>query len=223
MAGTFAVVAAAGCGRRMGGRKQFMYLAGRPLFLWSLSTLAACPEVDGLVLVAPPEDLDLVRSLTGDYPGLRIAAGGLTRQESVWLGLSALPPDTEWVVVHDAARPLLSGKDLLAVLAAARSSGGAVLAVPVTDTVKTAGDGGMVRETLTRDNLWSVQTPQVFRYDWLIAAHRRARREGVAAYDDAALLEMDGRPVKLVPGSYDNIKVTTPGDLLVAGILMGGK
>ena len=223
LARTFAVVAAGGRGERMGGPKQYMHLAGRPLFLWSLQTLAGCPEVDGVVLVAPPDDLDRVRGLTGDFPGLQVVAGGETRQESVWLGLQCVPGDTDWVVVHDAARPLLAGKDLLAVLAAARSFGAGVLAVPVKDTVKTAGADGLVKETLPRDNLWSVQTPQVFRYDWLLAAHRRARRDGVTAYDDAALLEMDGKPVKLVSGSYDNIKVTTPEDLLVAGILMGGK
>ena len=223
LARTFAVVVAAGRGERMGGPKQYMLLAGRPLFLWSLQTLAACSEVDGVVLVVPPGDPDLVRGLTGDFPGLRVVAGGSTRQESVWLGLAALSPDTDWVVVHDAARPLLKEKDLVAVLAAARSFGAGVLAVPVKETVKTDGADGLVKQTLPRDNLWSVQTPQVFRYDWLVAAHRLARRKGVTVYDDAALLEMDGKPVKLVSGSYDNIKVTTPEDLLVAGILMGGR
>jgi len=220
---TFAIVPAAGSGQRMGGKKQFMQLSGQPLFLWALQTLTGCPGVDGVVLVVPPGDIDSVRGLAGDVSDLQVMAGGCSRQESVWLGLSALPADTDWVVVHDAARPLLAEKDLLAVCAAARSLGAATLAVPVKETVKTAGADGLVRETLPRENLWSVQTPQAFRYDWLLAAHRRARREGVVAHDDAALLEMDGKPVKLVSGSYDNIKVTTPEDLLVAGILMGGK
>jgi len=219
MSRTFALVPAAGSGRRIGGKKQFMQLAGRPLFLWSLAVLAGCPEVDGVVLVVPPGDEELAGRLAGHV--CRVVAGGDTRQESVRQGLFALPTGVELVVVHDAARPLLREKDLRAVCAAARSCGAATLAVPVKETVKTAGADGMVQETLPRESLWSVQTPQVFRYDWLVAAHRRALREGITAHDDAALVEMDGHPVKLVPGSYDNIKVTTPEDLLVAGVLLG--
>lgn len=210
---------AAGSGRRIGGKKQFMYLAGRPLFLWALRVLAGSPEVDGAVLVVPPGDEELAASLLGDVR-VRVVAGGDSRQESVRLGLAAVPADTQWVVVHDAARPLLREKDLAAVCAAAREYGAATLAVAAKDTVKTACDG-MVAQTLPRENLWLVQTPQVFRYDWLVAAH--ARHQGSTAYDDAALVEMDGHPVKLVSGSTDNIKVTTPEDLLVAGFLLGGR
>jgi 2-C-methyl-D-erythritol 4-phosphate cytidylyltransferase len=207
----------------MGGKKQFMRLCGRPLFLWALETLIGYPPMDGVILVVPPDDVDMVGGLTDDIRDIKIVSGGGTRQESVWLGLRCLPADTDWVVVHDAARPLLKPKDLVAVCSAAALYGAATLGVPVKETVKVAGIDDLVRETLSRECLWSVQTPQVFRYDWLLSAHRRARREGIVVYDDATLLELDGKPVKLVSGSYDNIKVTTPEDLLVAGILMGGK
>ena len=161
----------------------------------------------------------------GTLHGLRREAGddgdpgecqGEERQDSVYNGLLALSYDTDIVVVHDGARPLFSSETLASVIAAAQIHGAAACAVPAKDTVKLADDEGFVASTLPRGRIWLVQTPQAFRYELIIEAHRRAREENIFATDDTALVESIGGPVKLVMGSYENIKITTPEDLDVA-------
>ncbi|HZK18909.1 MAG TPA: 2-C-methyl-D-erythritol 4-phosphate cytidylyltransferase, partial [Clostridia bacterium] len=135
-------------------------------------------------------------------------------------GLSALPGKTSQVIIHDGARPLLTPEDLMTVIEAGYRCGAATLAVPVKDTVKTADTGGWVGETLPREMLWLIQTPQVFEYGLITGAHQKARETGFTATDDASLVEEAGGKVKLVRGSYSNIKVTTPEDLLFAEFLV---
>lgn len=217
-----AVVPAAGSGSRMGikTKKQFLSLAGIPLIGYALKKMEECPAIAGIVIVVSPGEEEYCRTAVVDKLGLKkvaaIVPGGKERQDSVYNGLLALSYDTDIVVVHDGARPLFSSETLASVIAAAQIHGAAACAVPAKDTVKLADDEGFVASTLPRGRIWLVQTPQAFRYELIIEAHRRAREENIFATDDTALVESIGGPVKLVMGSYENIKITTPEDLDVA-------
>jgi 2-C-methyl-D-erythritol 4-phosphate cytidylyltransferase len=204
---TWAVVVAGGSGRRFGGPKQFADLGGRPLASWSLAI--ARQACDGVVLVVPAD------AVGGSWDADAVVAGGATRSESVRAGLAAVPDTADVVAVHDAARPLARLPLWQAVLdAVAAGADGAVPAAPVTDTVKEVGaDGRLV--TLDRSRLVAVQTPQAFRAGVL----RRAHGSGADAFDDAALVEAAGGRVVLVDGAADNLKVTSPTDLVVVAAL----
>lgn len=208
-----AIVAAAGRGERLGrGPKALVSLAGRPLLRWALLSLADCPLVSEIVIAAPPEEETAVRRLAGDFPQVRaVVPGGEHRQHSVARGLAALSGEVRWVVVHDAARPLVTPGLVEAVIRAAWEAGAALAAVPVADTLKEGRE--RVTRTLSREGVWQAQTPQAFRRDWLERAHRQAAREGYVATDDSALLEKYGYPVRLVRGNRLNLKITEPEDL----------
>jgi 2-C-methyl-D-erythritol 4-phosphate cytidylyltransferase len=222
-----AVVPAAGCGNRMGSdiKKQFLTLAGIPILGHVLRSLEACWKVQAIVVVAGEGEVDYCRQAVVDKLGLKkvtaIVQGGKERQDSVYSGLLALASDTDIVVIHDGVRPLLLDENLETVIGAAFKYGAATCAVPVKDTVKLAGEDGFVAETLPRNRLWLTQTPQAFRYQVILDAHRRAREENFQATDDAALVERLGMAVKLVDGNYRNIKITTPEDMVVAAALLG--
>jgi len=213
------IVAAGGSSRMEGADKLFANLAGRPLLARTLQPFQDSPLVDRIVLVLSTANLERGRALAEESGVGKLAAaceGGPRRQDSVRLGLEALGP-CEWVLVHDGARPLLSAELIERGLAAARETGAAVAAVPVADTVKQAAAAGTVERTLDRGRLWAAQTPQVFRYDLLLRAHREVTAE---VTDDAAMLEALGLPVKLFEGSAANIKVTTSDDLRLAEALL---
>jgi 2-C-methyl-D-erythritol 4-phosphate cytidylyltransferase len=196
----WAVVVAAGTGRRFGKPKQFEVLRGQSILDWS--TRAATAACDHVVTVLPPGEGGI--------------AGGATRSESVRNGLAAVPEEAEIVVIHDAARPLATPALFEAVIAAVRGGAdGAIPGVPVTDTIKLV-DGARVVDTLDRSQLIAVQTPQAFRADIL----RKAHAAGTDATDDAALVEAIGGTVVVVPGETANLKVTTPADLRVAEALL---
>ncbi|MDK2888183.1 MAG: 2-C-methyl-D-erythritol 4-phosphate cytidylyltransferase [Thermoanaerobacter sp.] len=226
MDNVFAVVVAAGRSERMGQgvNKQFLPLSGLPVLARSLRIFEEAEPVRGYVVVAAEGDVERVDRLARREWGCRklrgVVPGGGRRQDSVRNGLEALPPETEVVLVHDGARPLARVEDVLAVAREAARWGAATLAVPVKDTVKEAGSGGFVARTLPREVLWLTQTPQGFRFSLLVEAHRRAAAEKISATDDASLVEAMGHPVKLVPGSYRNIKITTPEDMVVAEALL---
>jgi 2-C-methyl-D-erythritol 4-phosphate cytidylyltransferase len=207
----WAVVVAGGTGSRFGGPKQFADLGGRPLAAWSLAT--ARQVCDGVVLVVPVDQIGTVRPDRWDAD--LVVPGGATRSESVRAGLAVVPDSAAIVAVHDAARPLARPALWEAVLAAVvAGADGAVPAAAVTDTVKEVGsDGHLV--TLDRSRLVTVQTPQAFRAEIL----RRAHLVGADASDDAALVEAAGGRVVLVDGPADNLKVTSPLDLVVAAAL----
>ena len=223
----WAIVVAGGSGRRFGGPKQFLPLAGQPVASWSVR--AARSVADGVVLVVPavragdhPTDDGVpVPGSTGEAAlgATVVVAGGSTRAESVRAGLAVVPDDADVVVVHDAARPLARSELFAAVVAAVRSGDvdGAVPVVPVADTLKRV-DGDRVVATVARDDLVAVQTPQAFAADALRAAHRG----GAEATDDAGLLEAAGRVVGTVPGDPRNLKLTRPEDLVLAGTLLAG-
>jgi 2-C-methyl-D-erythritol 4-phosphate cytidylyltransferase len=204
---TWAVVVAGGAGSRFGGPKQFAQLGGRSLASWSLAV--ARQACDGVVLVVP------AGAARQAWDADAVVAGGSTRSQSVRAGLAAVPARADVVAVHDAARPLARLPLWQAVLGAVMAGAdGAVPAAPVTDTVKQVGpDGQLV--TLDRTRLVAVQTPQAFR----AAVLRQAHLSGVDASDDAALVEAAGGRVVLVDGPADNLKVTSPADLVVVAAL----
>ncbi len=210
------IVAAAGTGRRMGGAdKTFASLAGKPLLAYTVDVFQRCPLIDQIVIVLPKDRLDLGWQLSKRYQWSKvteICPGGSRRQDSVKEGLQRLA-DCQWIVIHDGARPCLSQELIEKGLKEARHSGAAVPALPVTDTIKVVSTDSFVVETPLRQRLWSVQTPQVFRYDIINEAYRKVRGD---VTDDAALVENLGYKVKVYPGSDTNIKVTKPEDLYLA-------
>ena len=208
-----ALLVAAGSGERLGaGRpKAFVVLAGRPMIEWSLDALRAAGIVD-VVVAAPPGH---------DVPGCVSVPGGTTRSESVRAALAAAPPGD--VVVHDAARPLVTPEHFTASLAALADADCAIAAAPITDTVKEAGGDRVVTATLDRTRLWAIQTPQAFRRAALERALDVPEEVLAQATDDAWLVERTGGTVRVVESSPANFKVTTPYDLEIAEHLLADR
>lgn len=208
------VIVAAGSGTRMGRPKQFLPLAGRPVCEWALQAFLDCPEVAKVALVMTPENVA--------EHGKRLASarvvvveGGATRMGSVHNGFKALPAGVDVVAVHDGARPLVTPAVIRATVQEALRSGAAVAAVPAKDTLKRAGAGRVVAETPDRAAYWQAQTPQTYRRNVLEEALRRFAHEADAT-DESQLVERAGHKVTLVEASYENIKITTPEDLVTA-------
>ncbi len=209
------IVVAAGQSARFGRDKLWAPLGGQPVLAHPLTALGA-PPVERLALVVAPARLHDAHALVAALPiPAVVVPGGPRRQDSVRNGLEALGP-CEWIAVHDAARPFATRDLLLRTWAVAQAVGAAVPAVPVNDTIKRVREG-LVVETLPRAELWAVQTPQVFRGALLWEAHRAV---GEDVTDDAALVERCGARVGVAQGAYDNIKITTPDDLELAGWLL---
>ncbi len=216
-----AVVVGAGSGRRMGGvRKAFAELAGRTLIERSAERLAAAEEVGEVVLVVHPGDLERGRALVGRHKISAAVAGGERRQDSVRAGLDALG-ECEVVLIHDAARPLVSPGVVSKVACVSLNCGAALAACPVTDTLKRSAGTG-VAGTVEREGLWAAQTPQGFRRADYQELARRAADEGLEVTDDAAIFEHYGRKVELVHSPLSNVKITAPEDLPLAEILAAG-
>lgn len=214
----WAIVPAAGSGRRLGGAypKALREIAGRPMIAHVVLSLLEARSVAGIVVVGPPEIYHAVQSWAPDILGVE---GGGTRQESVRSGLEALPATAQRVIVHDAARPLVTSDLIERVVAAMRRADAVVAAVPVVDTLKRAF-GDAIDETVSREDLWHAQTPQGFRTYVLQAAHERAAQEGFDGTDDAQLVERIGVKPVIVRGDEENFKVTTEHDLDVAEALL---
>lgn len=215
-----AIVVAAGAGTRMRQKtkKPYLLLRGEPLLIHTLRALRRCGAIGRFVVVTADEDrvfaAEMILRFFSDMP-FTVVAGGEERQDSVRCGLAGISRETEIVLVHDAARPFVSAEECMRVIEAARQAGAATLGTPVKDTIKEVAAGKILR-TLPRENLMAVQTPQGFRAELLREAHRQAAEKGFRGTDDAGLVEWMGRPVALVPGSYRNMKITTPEDLLIA-------
>lgn len=208
---------------RPGQPKQYIPLLGDPIILWTLRACAAAPSVRELVLVVPAADVEYCRAELGnawrvEKPVL-VVAGGNSRQESVRAGLRALSQPADLVAVHDGVRPLMDPDLLERTFASAWQHGAATAAVPLKDTVKLV-ESGWVESTPPRARLRAVQTPQAFRRDLLVQAHDQAAADGWEATDDASLVERAGHNVAIIEGTYSNIKITTPEDLLVAEALL---
>lgn len=218
--GAAAVIVAGGSGTRMGGggvAKQYLDLLGSPVLLWSVRTFLAHPGIASVTVVLPPADAARPPAWLAELP-LTLAAGGASRGDSVRSGLAAAPADAEIVLVHDAARPLVSHAVVDRVLEAA-VRGPAIAALPVADTLKEATPDGLVTRTVERAGMWLAQTPQGFPARVLRDVHERARAEGITATDDAALCERIGVPVRVVEGAVENMKITRPADLEVVAAL----
>jgi 2-C-methyl-D-erythritol 4-phosphate cytidylyltransferase len=215
-----AIIVAAGGSERMGGvDKMFAPINGRPALARVLDTFQRCKKIDTIIVVVNTKNIEACRKMAaveGWSKVKDIVPGGKRRQDSVAEGLKCVK-DAEWVVIHDGARPLVTIEIIERGLAAAKETGAAVAAVPVTDTIKEVQDGEIVSKTLPRQNLRTVQTPQVFRRDIIVKAYQHAAGD---VTDDAALVEQAGYRVKLYLGSYANIKITTPDDLAVAEALV---
>lgn len=222
-----AIVTAAGGGSRFGGEvpKQFTDLLGKPLVVYCLELFERCNLIDEVVLVVAEDYLVHASQEIVDRFRLKkinkLTTGGENRRESVLAGLSACHTGADLVVIHDAVRPLLTMDLLSKTIEKAAETGGAILAVPSRESVKLVESGSIVR-TLIRDTVWIAQTPQVFRFDKILDAHRRAEAADNEATDDSELYEQYCGRVDVVHGSYNNIKVTTPGDLILAAELLRG-
>ena len=224
-----ALVPAAGRGLRMGGSvpKQFLSLGGEPLIVQSLRILQAAPMVDQIILAVPSADIEYceneIVSRHRFTKVTKVVAGGAERQDSVRHALAQVPPDADIVLIHDAVRPFVTLRMIAEVVAAARKEGAAIIALPMRDTVKQVRTNGMIERTVDRTPLWLAQTPQAFRRDWIVTAHRNAHAEGVRATDDAFLVEWLGHSVAVVEGSGENIKVTRPEDLVIGEAILASR
>lgn len=228
MAKSAAIVLAAGQGKRMQShvQKQFLLLNGIPLITYALEAFENSP-VDQIILVAGPDEIRYCQEEIAEKYGFskvtKVIAGGRERYHSVYEGLKAAE-GAEYVLIHDGARPLLDQEMISRSLEGAKEYGACVVGMPVKDTIKTSGADGFVESTPDRSALWQVQTPQAFYYPWILEAYkklfsREEYQQGVT--DDGMVLEsMTAHKVKLIEGSYFNIKVTTPEDMAVAEALL---
>lgn len=210
------VVVAAGASRRFGTDKLFASLGGRPVLAWSLRALESTPCVGEVVLVTSTENLARGRHLVDRHEFLKarlVISGGARRQDSVWNGIRAVI-GARWVAIHDGARPFLTRALIERGLQAARDNGGAVAALPVKDTIKVIEQEPLIARTPDRRRLWAAQTPQVFDYEKLVQAFEA--NHGADVTDDAELFERASFPVAVYPGDEENLKITTPVDLIMA-------
>lgn len=215
-----AVITAAGESRRMEGLdKIFATVAGRPVLAHVLHAFQACAAVDQIVVVLNEASLEQGNRLVRERGFSKVSAvcqGGQRRQDSVWQGISRLK-DCGWVVVHDGARPCVTPDLIEQGLSQATESGAAIAALPANETIKAVSRDGLIASTPGRANLWTAQTPQVFRSDIIVEAYERNTED---ATDDAYLVEAVGHRVKVYRGSPENIKITTPLDLALADFIL---
>ncbi|MBM6967948.1 2-C-methyl-D-erythritol 4-phosphate cytidylyltransferase [Pseudoramibacter alactolyticus] len=223
-----AVIPAAGQGSRMKAamNKQYLTLAGKPILSYAIDAFEACELVNEIVVVINANERDIFRrevTARRRYRKLKTVIGGDCRQASVLNGLKGADPRCDLVMIHDGARPLISQQLILKCIAETLRTKATVVAVPAKNTIKVVrreNDTAVVDHTPDRENLYEVQTPQSFDYALIMAAYAKAAADGVAATDDASLVEHYGEPVTIVRGYYNNIKITTPEDLMIAGAVL---
>ena len=216
-----AVIVAAGSASRMGGIDKVMaQLKGEPMIVRTVRAFQQCDAVQEIVIVTREDLIRPISSLCVQMDKVKaVVAGGKSRQESVWLGLNALSKDVKLAAIHDGARPLISNAVIDRTVRAAHTYGAAAPAVPVKDTIKVV-KSGLVMATPDRANLRAVQTPQVFDFDLLRGALKKAEEENASLTDDCSAVERMGMSVKIVEGEERNLKVTTPLDLKIAEMLL---
>ena len=222
---TTAIIVGAGRGERMGANtdKTFLSLGPRPLVAYSMMAFEACPEIRQIVLVVRRDRIEAAKNMAQMFgiSKLRaVVAGGAHRQDSVRKGLAELPPETRYVTIHDAARPLVTPNLISETVKCAHQHGSGVAGRRMVDTVKLVEKAPIISRTVDRDQLWTVQTPQTFRLDLLRQAYARLAETGAVVTDDAAALEQIGVPVRLVEWAPVNLKVTIAEDLAVAAALL---
>jgi 2-C-methyl-D-erythritol 4-phosphate cytidylyltransferase len=221
-----AVIVAAGKGIRFGEgkKKQFQLLSGKPILAHTLDRFEACPTIKSILLVTAQEDMNYcLEEIVEKYKYKKISQiipGGRRRQESVKNGIDFLTKDTEIVVIHDGVRPLVTREMIEESIQSANRFGAVVFAMPVKETIKMVQKDGTIVKTLDREYLWQVQTPQTFQAKIIKQAYQKAQEDGFLGTDDASLVERLGIKVHILPGSYINIKVTTPEDLALANFYL---
>jgi len=219
------IIPAAGRGKRMGGSqsKQFLELAGKPIIIHTLSHFESSDIVDVIVVGIDPNNINKLKRLIREYELKKVkqvVLGGEERQDTVFRGLLALKSEeVDIVIVHDAVRPFITQKDIVSVTEAASEHGGAIVAVQPKDTVKVCVKDFVVHKTLSRENIWIAQTPQAFKFQLLLESYENALRVGYYSTDDASLFERMEMTVRIIEGTYDNIKITTPEDLDLAELI----
>ena len=219
------LIPAAGMGRRMGSdrNKLLLTLQSQPLITWTLRAAEAARHISWIGIIAQPADWsDLKQILAGATltKPVQLIQGGATRQESVYNGLQALPPEAEQVLIHDGARCLCTPALLDRCAEAIRHCPGLIAAVPVKDTIKIVNEAGVIQSTPNRQHLWAAQTPQAFNVQMLKQCHAEGRRQGWEVTDDAALFEKCSYSVQIVEGEETNLKLTTPVDLAIAEFIL---
>jgi 2-C-methyl-D-erythritol 4-phosphate cytidylyltransferase len=215
-----AVIAAGGRGRRMNSTlsKQFLMLKGRPILYYTLNTFESLQEIDEIILVVGSSDIIYAQReilMPYRFRKVKLVEGGKERQDSVYNGLRSCSPQTDIVVIHDGVRPFVTRKIILDSIEAAKKYRAVGVGVPVKDTIKVV-DKGFILNTPDRKTLWAIQTPQTFEYSLILKAHEEARKSGFYGTDDTVLVERLGFPVRMIEGAYENIKITTPEDMIVA-------
>jgi len=223
------IVPAAGSGKRMGKNstpKAFIRLNGKPLITHILDKFTRLPAVREIIIAVNQNYWRNAKRLVSGYkinqsanrslPEIKLIQGGKERCDSVFNALKVTDPGSRLILIHDAARPLVKKEDIIRLIKTVRKSGAAILAAPVVDTIKRVNQKGCIKETLPRHELWSAQTPQGFKRNILIKAYNKSLKERKIITDDSYLVEKLGYPVKVVLGSYENIKITTPYDKIFA-------
>ena len=219
------IIAAAGKSERFGGaeKKTFAKIDGRPTFLRSIELFLNRPDVCQTILAVAPEDLEAVTSSYGPNlgcMGVKLVEGGASRCETVSKALTVVSDDADFVAVHDAARPCVSHDMIANVFAEATKTGAAILAAPITGTIKLVGENQIIERTASRERMYEAQTPQVFRKDLLIAAYEALGDAGAEVSDDAQVLERFGEAVSVVISDATNLKITTKGDTALANAII---
>jgi len=221
-----ALIPAAGRGSRMGARqkKPYLSLGGKPILAYTLSEFEKCSLIDETILIVSESEIEYSRiSIVEAFKFKKVSkiiAGGLKRQDSVWEGLKALKNDYELVMVHDGVRPFVSQEILEKSIYETLNCEATVVAVPVKDTIKIVSEQGEVLETIDRSKVRVIQTPQTFTHDILKRAYEKAIKDGFYGTDDASLVEKLGIKIKIIPGFYENIKITTPEDLTLGEAIL---
>jgi 2-C-methyl-D-erythritol 4-phosphate cytidylyltransferase len=221
-----AIIVSAGKGQRFmeGRKKQFFLLADKPILTHTLDKFENCPLIDSILLVVGQEDMDYCLKEIIEKNRYRkisqIVPGGKRRQDSVKNGMDALSRDANIVVIHDGVRPFVTREMIEDSIHSAQRFGAVVMAMPVKETIKMADADGTVLKTLDRESLWQIQTPQTFQAHVIKEAYQKATENGFVGTDDASLVERLGMKVHILPGSYTNIKITTPEDLILANLFL---
>jgi len=216
-----AIIAAGGQGRRMNSSisKQFINIKGHPILYYTLNKFEKMDAINSIILVTGSGDIDYTReNIINRYrfKKIQIVSGGKERQDSVYNGLRKISPQTDIVVIHDGVRPFVPVKIIENSIASAAKFKAVGVAVPVKDTIKVVDSNNIIQSTPDRNTLWAMQTPQTFNYDIIMRAYEKAMSEGFYGTDDTVLVERLGVPVKIIEGAYENIKITTPEDIILA-------
>ena len=217
-----AIIVAAGQGKRLKAAvpKPLIKIGKFPAIIYSLNTLDKHPEIDEIIVVVNSRNQQAIAQLISKYSFKKIknlVLGGSRRQDSVYNGLKMVSGNSDWVLIHDSARPFIDKDTITKVILAAKKTGCAIVAVKPKATIKSSGKNNIVKNTLDRNALWEVQTPQVFKKDLILRAYKKYGAGKVT--DDASLVEKTGADVRIIQGKYENIKITTAEDLLFAGLI----